>query len=56
MEANQPTTRDGSNSRARTITTILLIMIVFMIIRDIFARRRDRLRAGSRRDISLVVR
>ncbi len=56
MPDNQPTTHDVANPRARTITTILMIMLVFMIVRDIFARRRDRLRAGSPRDISLVVR
>jgi hypothetical protein len=38
------------------ITTILMIMLVFMIVRDVFARRRDRLADRSRRDISLVVR
>ncbi|MEO6843187.1 MAG: hypothetical protein ABI192_20775 [Bradyrhizobium sp.] len=39
-----------------TITTVLLLMIAVMIVRDIFAHRRDRLRGRSRRDISLVVR
>ena len=39
-----------------TITTILVIMIAVMIVRDILARRWDRLRAGSRRDIAPVVR
>jgi hypothetical protein len=40
MPANQPATRDAPNPRGRTVTTILLIMLVFMIVRDIFARRR----------------
>jgi hypothetical protein len=39
MAANPPTTRDGPNSRARIITTILVIMIAVMIVRDIFVRR-----------------
>ncbi len=39
MAANQPTTRDAPNPRARTITTILVIMLAVMIVRDIFARR-----------------
>ena len=39
MAANQPTTRDAPNPRGRTITTILVIMIAVMIVRDIFARR-----------------
>jgi hypothetical protein len=39
MAASQPTTRDAPNSRGRTITTILVIMIAFMIVRDILARR-----------------
>jgi len=40
MAVNQPTTRDVSNPRGRTIATILLIMLIIMIVRDIFARRR----------------
>jgi hypothetical protein len=40
MSANQPTTHSVPNPRGRTVTTILLIMLVFMIVRDIFARRR----------------
>jgi hypothetical protein len=40
MSASQPTPRSASNPRGRTVTTILLIMLVFMIVRDIFARRR----------------
>jgi hypothetical protein len=39
MSANEPTARSVPNSRARTVTTILLIMLAFMIVRDIFARR-----------------
>jgi hypothetical protein len=32
-------TRDAPNPRGRTITTILVIMIAAMIVRDILARR-----------------
>ena len=39
MAANPPTTRDNPNRRARIITTILVIMIAVMIVRDIFVRR-----------------
>jgi hypothetical protein len=39
MAANPPTTRDNPNRRARIITTILMIMIAVMIVRDIFVRR-----------------
>ena len=35
-----PTTKPGAApARGRTVTTILLIMLVIMIIRDIFVRR-----------------
>jgi hypothetical protein len=47
MSASQPTRRDVPNPRARTITTILMIMLVFMIVRDVFARRRDRFAGRS---------
>jgi hypothetical protein len=33
------TPRDAPNPRVRIITTILVIMIAVMIVRDIFARR-----------------
>jgi hypothetical protein len=53
-------TARGGNARPRvrsTITTILLIMIVVMIVRDVLARRRSRLNDQSRRgDISFAVR
>jgi hypothetical protein len=40
-----------------TITTILLIMIAVMVVRDVSARRRNRLDDRSRRgDISFAVR
>jgi len=39
MAQDQPTTRGSPNPRARTITTILVIMIAVMIVRDIFVRR-----------------
>ncbi len=49
--------RESANPRLRgAITTILMIMLVFMIVRDVFARRRDRRADRSRRDISLVLR
>jgi hypothetical protein len=40
MPVTQPTTRGVPNPRRQTVTTILMIMLVFMIVRDIFARRR----------------
>jgi hypothetical protein len=53
-------TARGGNAGLRvrsTITTILLIMIVIMIARDVLARRRNRLNSRSRRgDISFAVR
>jgi hypothetical protein len=56
MWNNQPVMRGAADLRVRsTITTVLLIMIVVMIVRDVFARRRNRLRA-SRGDISPTVR
>ena len=39
MAANQPITGDAPNPRGRTITTILMIMLAVLIVRDIFARR-----------------
>jgi hypothetical protein len=57
MSVEFPPMRDSANPRLRgAITTILMIMLVFMIVRDVFARRRDRRADRSRRDISLVVR
>jgi hypothetical protein len=38
MPENQPTAPDAPNPRRRTITTVLVIMLVIMIVRDIFAR------------------
>ena len=50
-------TRELAHLRRRaTITSILVMMIVVMIVRDVLARRRDRLRARSRGDMSPVVR
>lgn len=51
--------RDGNAGlRVRsTLTTILLIMIAVMIVRDVLTRRRNRLDGRSRRgDISFAVR
>jgi hypothetical protein len=57
MSNSQPRISGAADLRVRsTITTVLLLMIAVMIVRDIFARRRDRLRSRPRRDISLVVR
>jgi hypothetical protein len=57
MSASPFTTPPAADLRVRsTITTILLIMITVMIVRDIFARRRNRLRGHARRDISFAVR
>jgi hypothetical protein len=39
MAQDQPTTRDAPSPRGRTITTILVILIGVMIVRDIFVRR-----------------
>ncbi len=39
MAANRPTTRGLPNPRGRTITTILVIMLAVMIVRDILVRR-----------------
>jgi hypothetical protein len=40
MAKNRSTTRDGADMRVRgTITTILVIMLAVMIVRDILARR-----------------
>ncbi len=39
MAQNQPITREAASPRGRIITTILMIMIAAMIVRDIFARR-----------------
>jgi hypothetical protein len=52
-------TARGGNAGLRvrsTITTILLIMITVMIVRDVLARRRNRLKSRSRGDISFAVR
>jgi hypothetical protein len=53
-------TARGGNATPRvrsTISTILLIMMVVMIVRDVLARRRNRLDGQSRRgDISFAVR
>jgi hypothetical protein len=56
MPANQPTARDAADLRLRSVITTLLLMMAVMIIGDILARRRDRLRRRSRRDISFIVR
>jgi hypothetical protein len=40
MSTNLPTSRDAASSRLRRIvTTVLMIMLAVMIVRDIFARR-----------------
>jgi len=40
MPATLPASRDGVRSRVRSaVTTVLLIMISVMIVRDIFVRR-----------------
>jgi hypothetical protein len=39
MAASEPTAPDAANPRRRTITTVLAIMLVIMVVRDIFARR-----------------
>jgi hypothetical protein len=52
-------TARGGNAGLRvrsTITTILLIMIAVMIVRDVLTRRRNRLNSRLRGDISFAVR
>jgi hypothetical protein len=39
MKSNPSTTREVAPARGRTITTIVVIMLIVMIVRDIFARR-----------------
>jgi hypothetical protein len=39
MKENLATKRETAPARSRTIASILLIMLVVMIIRDIFVRR-----------------
>jgi len=56
MPVKQATRELADLRRRATITTILVMMIVVMIVRDVLARRRDRPRARSRGDISPVVR
>jgi|GEM_PF-6723670 len=56
MPVKQATRELAGLRRRAAITTILVMMIVVMIVRDVLARRRDRLRARSRGDISPVVR
>ena len=56
MIESQPT-RGTPSMRIRTITTVLMILLATMIVRDIFARRRAAAAAErSRSDLSLVVR
>jgi hypothetical protein len=57
MTESQPTTRSAPTLRTRTITTLLMVLLVTMIVRDIFARRRAAAAAvRSQRDLSLIVR
>jgi hypothetical protein len=57
MSTHQPGTSGAADLRVRsTITTVLLLMIAVMIVSDVLARRRDRLRDRSWRDISLALR
>jgi len=39
MAQDRPTTRDAPTPRGRIITTILVILIAVMIVRDILVRR-----------------
>jgi hypothetical protein len=41
MSTPPATPSDAPNSRGRTITTILTILLAVMIVMDIFARRRE---------------
>jgi hypothetical protein len=40
MSTKPATTSDVPNSRARTITAILFMLLAVMVVMDIFARRR----------------
>jgi len=52
MSTNLPTTRDAASSRLRrVVTTVLMIMLAILIVRDIFARRWGST-AGPRQDIT----
>ena len=52
MSTNSPTTRDAASSRLRrVVTTVLMIMLAILIVRDIFARRWGST-AGPRQDIA----
>ena len=48
MPAREPLTQDAADSRVRSsVTTLLLIMLAVMIVRDILARRWGRPRSRS---------
>jgi hypothetical protein len=52
MSTNLPKTRDAASSRLRrVVTTVLMIMLAILIVRDIFARRWGST-AGPRQDIT----
>ena len=52
MSTNSPTMRDAASSRLRrVVTTVLMIMLAILIVRDIFARRWGST-AGPRQDIA----
>jgi hypothetical protein len=52
MSTNSPTARDAASSRLRrVVTTVLMIMLAILIVRDIFARRWGST-AGPRQDIT----
>jgi hypothetical protein len=56
MPIKQATRELAILRRRGAITAILVFMIAFMIVRDVLGRRRKRLRAGSRGDMSPAVR
>jgi hypothetical protein len=56
MPVKQATRELAALRRRGTITAILVFMIIVMVVRDVLARRRERLRIRSRGDISPVVR
>ena len=39
----EPATRRVASPRTKIITIVLMILLAFMIVRDVFARRRARL-------------
>jgi hypothetical protein len=58
MEDEEAPPRGVAHRRARTITRILMILLIGMIVRDIIVRqvRARRQRGRTRRDIAFILR